>query len=209
MADILIYGDSLPWGHRPDGMGRHVPKHRWPNALDAALPGHTITAHGLRGRTTAFDQTASSADMNGATILPTILHSHAPLDLVMILLGTNDIYFEFGARRALHGIKRLVEIVRHHPFSTVDATTPAVMLIAPPPLVSADDVSPEMIRQSQSYPAGMASLATELDCAFFDAGAVIETSSTDGIHFDAQQSQTLGTALAAPVRAYLTALGKA
>jgi lysophospholipase L1-like esterase len=209
MADILIYGDSLTWGHRPDGQGRHAPEHRWPNALATALPGHTITAHGLRGRTTAFDQTASSADMNGAAILPTILHSHAPLDLVMILLGTNDIYFEFGARRALHGIKRLVEIIRHHPFRTPDATVPAVMLIAPPPLVPAADVTSDMIGQSQSYPAGMAALATELDCAFFDAGSVIETSPTDGIHFDAQPSQTLGTALADPVRTYLTTLGKA
>jgi lysophospholipase L1-like esterase len=50
----------------------------------------SIIAEGLNGRMTAFDDNVADCDRNGARILPTMLQTHAPLDLVIIMLGAND-----------------------------------------------------------------------------------------------------------------------
>src|SRR5690606_20221544 len=93
MKTILAYGDSLTYGANPETGGpRHAYEDRWPTALERGLGGRArVIAEGLGGRTTAFDDFSSVADRNGARVLPTLLDSHKPLDLVIIMLGTNDL----------------------------------------------------------------------------------------------------------------------
>jgi lysophospholipase L1-like esterase len=91
MKTVLCYGDSLTWGYDPEGPGRHAHADRWPSVLQAALgPDVTVIAEGLNGRTSAFDDHLGSADRNGARLLPTVLTTHSPLDLVILFLGAND-----------------------------------------------------------------------------------------------------------------------
>ena len=88
MKTILCYGDSLTWGYDAETLGRHALEDRWPSVLQKALgEGVHVIAEGLNGRTTAYDDHLADCDRNGARILPTILQSHAPLDLVIIMLG--------------------------------------------------------------------------------------------------------------------------
>ncbi len=93
MKTILAYGDSLTFGASPIPNGpRHAYEDRWPTALEKGLGGKArVIAEGLGGRTTAIDDWCAAADRNGARILPTLLESHSPLDLIVIMLGTNDI----------------------------------------------------------------------------------------------------------------------
>ena len=92
MKTVLCYGDSLTWGYDAENLGRHAFDDRWQSVLQKALGGEVnVIAEGLNGRTTAYDDHLADCDRNGATLLPTILHSHAPLDLVIIMLGTNDL----------------------------------------------------------------------------------------------------------------------
>ena len=93
MKTILCYGDSLTYGANPvPGGARHAYEDRWPAALEAKLGGKArVIAEGLGGRTTVHDDWFTSADRNGARVLPTLLHSHGPLDMVVIMLGTNDL----------------------------------------------------------------------------------------------------------------------
>lgn len=92
MKTILAYGDSLAWGRDPTRRGkRHPASHRWPDVLQRELgPGHTVIFEGLRGRTTAFSLSQADCEINGASVLPTALYTHAPLDLMILMLGTND-----------------------------------------------------------------------------------------------------------------------
>ncbi|MGO7580653.1 arylesterase, partial [Rhizobium ruizarguesonis] len=61
------------------------------SVLQAALGSEArVIAEGLNGRTTAFYDHLADCDRNGARILPTILQTHAPLDLFVLLLVTND-----------------------------------------------------------------------------------------------------------------------
>ena len=91
MKTVLCYGNSLTWGYVPDGSGRHALKDRWPEVLQTELGnGVHVVTDGLNGRTTAFDDHLSGFERNGAKTLTTVLGAHFPLDLVIIMLGSND-----------------------------------------------------------------------------------------------------------------------
>ncbi|SHE48397.1 Lysophospholipase L1 [Litoreibacter ascidiaceicola] len=194
MRSVLAYGDSLTWGSRPDGGGRHPFEDRWPNVL-AALSGLEVISDGLRGRTTAFDVPVSPAEMNGATLLPTVLHTHAPLDLVILMLGTNDAFCSGEPGMAARGMARLIEIVRHHPYRT-PCDIPQILVVAPPVLVPSDGITKAMIEASREYRGLVGQVAQIGGVAFFDSNTVAETSSLDGLHLDAENTRAIGKALA-------------
>jgi len=207
---ILCYGDSLTWGTSPETGQRHAPGERWPHVLAAALEGRVeVIVEALPGRTTVFDNPTSRDNRNGASMLPALLTSHHPLDLVMILLGTNDVtsYVAGSAGAALAGMRRLIQLVRAHevPSGERPLAVPDIMLIAPPPLVESDNwlLSASFggqIAESKKIAAYYRALADEYGCGFFDAGEVASASSLDGVHMDGQNTVRLGEALVAVVK---------
>ena len=95
MSVILCYGDSNTHGTPPmDHLGtneRHKWNERWPNVMANTLgPKYNVIDEGLPGRTTVHDDNVEGGMRNGMTVLPAILHSHKPIDLMLIMLGTND-----------------------------------------------------------------------------------------------------------------------
>lgn len=211
MKTILCYGDSLTWGYDAETLGRHALEDRWPSVLQKALgEGVHVIAEGLNGRTTAYDDHLADCDRNGARILPTILQSHAPLDLVVIMLGSNDMKpivagTAFGARQ---GVERLVELVRHHAWPMTGQEAPDILIVAPPPLCdTADAVFAAMfsggVEQSSMLASLYADLADEMACGFFDAGSVARTTPLDGVHLDAENTRAIGRGLEPMVRMML------
>ncbi|KQV23636.1 arylesterase [Rhizobium sp. Root1203] len=210
LKTVLCYGDSLTWGYSPTGLGRHAHMDRWPSVLAAALgPDVSVIAEGLNGRTTAFDDHLADCDRNGARILPTMLQTHAPLDLVIIMLGANDMKpFICGcAIGAKQGMARLVGITRGHAYPH-DAKPPRVLLVSPPPLTATKDadfaaVFDGGVAESGKLAGLYAEVATEMDCGFFDAGLVARATSLDGVHLDAENTRAVGRELAPVVRGML------
>lgn len=203
MKTVLAFGDSLTWGYNPETLTRHARGDRWTVALAEALGGRAEgIAEGLNGRTTAFDDHLGEADRNGARVLPTLLTSHKPLDLVIILLGTNDLKPAVHGRAiaAKQGVEKLVRIVRHHEW-TLGCEMPDVLIVAPPPFCESADpdfaaVFDRSIDESHMLGSMYADLADELECGFFDAATVAKTSPLDGIHLDADSTKAIGKALA-------------
>ena len=214
MKTILAYGDSLTWGASPImGGPRHAYEDRWPTTLEKALGGKArVIAEGLGGRTTVHDDWYANADRNGARVLPTILMSHWPLDMVIIMLGTNDIK-PFHGRNALEaswGMRRLVQVVRGHAAAEKSAE-PRIILVAPPVTVIAS-AHPEMmlhfgaadaIEASAGFAEFYKRRAAEEGIGFFDAGTVAKTDHHDGIHLDAANTRAIGEGLAPLVRTLL------
>ncbi|MGB5733865.1 MAG: GDSL-type esterase/lipase family protein [Thiohalocapsa sp.] len=100
MKSFLCYGDSNAWEMAPmatvTSATRYLPNERWPSVLrDKLGPDFSVIAEGLNGRTTVFDDPIDGAHKNGRTYLLPCLESHAPLDLVIIMLGTNDLKSRF------------------------------------------------------------------------------------------------------------------
>jgi lysophospholipase L1-like esterase len=207
MKTVLCYGDSLTWGVDAENRSRHAHEHRWPSVLQKAL-GHGVRVipEGLNGRTTIYDDFSGDGDRNGARILPTILQTHAPIDLVIILLGTNDMKPVFANNAVIvgRGIKRLVEIIRHQTWP-VETEGPEILIVAPPALSETDDpvLGPMFagrIDESHMLASVFADLADELGCGFFDAGSVARTTPVDGVHMDAENTVSVGKGLEPIVR---------
>jgi lysophospholipase L1-like esterase len=140
MKTILCYGDSLTWGHDVVRQTRHAFEDRWPNIVQAELGSQVhVISEGLGGRTTAFDDYLLAADLNGARSLPVVLSSHSPLDLVVVMLGTNDMkpWVNGAALGSARGMKRLTEIIRTHPYP-LGGPVPKVLLVSPPHIMSID-----------------------------------------------------------------------
>ncbi|MFZ2102792.1 MAG: SGNH/GDSL hydrolase family protein [Oricola sp.] len=202
MKTVLAFGDSLTWGYDPVSPGRHAREDRWPSALAEALGGRAeVIAEGLNGRTTAFDDHLGDADRNGARVLPTLLATHKPLDLVIIMLGTNDLKpaIAGSAIAAKQGVERLVSIVHRHDWTAGEA--PDVLIVAPPPFC--ETANPDFaaifagtIEESHMLGSMYADLADEMECGSFDASTVAKTTPLDGIHLDAANTKAIGKALA-------------
>ena len=205
MKTILVFGDSNTWGSCPHTANRHDRKHRWPSAMAEGLDNVEVITEGLRGRTTAFPRPTASADMSGVNILPALLHSHAPIDLVMIMLGTNDIYEGYATPHIRDGLARLIEIIRHHPWRQPEAATPEIMLISPPPVTVGDNSDVTIVKQEQSEQIAetISALAADSECQFFDAGQITRASPVDGFHLEPEDSRALGVALQEPVKKLL------
>jgi lysophospholipase L1-like esterase len=209
---ILAFGDSLTWGTDPEGGGRHRYEDRWPSVLEAGLGGSArVIAEGLGGRTTVFDDHAAAAERNGARILPTLLGSHYPLDLVIIMLGANDLkpHVCGSALGAGAGIERLVEIAKTYPYGK-GAAAPQVLIVGPPLFgeTLAGDRQPangRSIAESRKLAARYQDAATYCGCAFFDVSRVAVPSPIDGVHLDAGNTRAIGSALV-PVVAGLLGL---
>jgi lysophospholipase L1-like esterase len=213
MKTILAYGDSLTYGASPIlGGPRHAYEDRWPTRLEAGLGGKArVIAEGLGGRTTVHDDWYADADRNGARVLPTLLSSHGPLDMVIIMLGTNDIKHFLGATalEASYGMRRLVQIIRAHAASQREPV-PQIILVAPPVAVDAM-THPEMmlhfgsgaIGASKGFAEAYGRRAEEEGVAFFDAGTVARTDANDGIHLDAKNTRAIGEGLVPLVKQLL------
>lgn len=210
MKTILCYGDSLTWGYSAELQGRHAYEDRWPSVLQAELgTAARVIPEGLNGRTTAYDDHLADADRNGVRTLPTILATHEPLDLIIILLGTNDLKpFICGHAIGIkQGMDRLVQLVRGHAYF-FNAPPPPILLVSPPPLCETDNADFAAmfeggVAESKKIAEAYRQIADLYQCAFFDAGTVARTTPLDGIHLDAENTRAVGKALAPVVRKLL------
>jgi lysophospholipase L1-like esterase len=207
MAVILAFGDSNTWGYDPASGGRLARDVRWTGVMAAALSSeHQVIEEGLGGRTTVFVDPIEP-DRRGADYLPPCLRSHAPLDLVIISLGCNDMKarFNVSAAEIAFGAERLVMMAQAEAVGP-NGAPPRVLLVAPPPIAKLSGFT-DMFRgaepKSRAIAAAYAEVAERRRIGFVDAGQFIHCSDLDGIHYEADQHALLGRALAEAVKIVL------
>ena len=207
MKRILCYGDSNTWGSDPINGERLDDQTRWTRILaDALGPDYEVIEEGLSGRTTVWEDPIEGYK-NGYTYLMPCLETHRPLDLVVIMLGTNDLKkrFSLTAYDIAQGAGVLVTVVQKSATGR-DAKAPPVLLMAPPPVSKLTDYA-EMFEDSEEKSKKLGEhfhrVAQELGCEFLDTSSVIASSKVDGIHLDPEQHAKLGYAVARIVNAIL------
>lgn len=211
MQQILVYADSLTWGIIPDTRQRLPFEQRWPGVMEIALTqqGHSVRVieDCLNGRRTVFEDPFKPG-RNGQQGLAQRIEIHSPLSLVILMLGTNDFQsmHPHTAWHASQGIASLVQTIRNAPIEP-GMPVPPVLVVAPPPLLSAKGSIAPKFKNAETKCIGLASalekVCVQLNCAFFDAGSVVNASLVDGIHLDADQHAILGLELAKQVNALL------
>ena len=136
------------------------------------------------------------------------LQTHKPIDLVVIMLGSNDLKMRFSvpAYDIANGAGVLVDTVKKSDAGP-DEGAPKVLLMAPPPVAKLTEFA-EMFEgaeaKSTRFSEHYRRVAEEQGCEFFDTSEVIVSSDIDGIHFEVGEHQKLGKAVADQVRRILT-----
>jgi lysophospholipase L1-like esterase len=207
MKTILCYGDSNTRGYIP-GIGERFPRDvRWPGVLRRELgDGYEIIEEGLDGRTIVWNDPIER-HKNGRAYLIPCLESQRPIDLVIMMLGTNELKMRFSlsAFDIAEGIRVLVDIVQKSEAGP-DGAPPRLLLMAPPPVARLTELA-EMFEgaeaKSRRFGEHYGRIAEEQGCEFFDTSDVIVSSDIDGIHFEASEHQKLGEAVADQVKRIL------
>ena len=212
MKTILCFGDSNTHGTAPmptlDGLGRFDHAARWPSVMGRALGAQfEVIAEGHPGRTTVHDDPMEGEHRSGIRVLPALLESHKPLDLVIVKLGTNDLKncYHVSAADIAFCLDRLVRVIQGAGAGP-GGTAPWVIVVAPPPILEVGCLA-EMFAggavKSQGLAVAVKAMADRMDVGFYDAGAVIAVSPVDGIHYEAEAQVALGLDLADAVRLQL------
>ena len=208
MRTLLLFGDSNTHGTMPLpdlGMsGRFGREERWAGRLARLLPDWEVIAEGHPGRTTVHDDPVEGAHRNGLRVLPAILESHKPVDVVLLMLGTNDLKerFSVNAGDIALSLERLVRVIQASGCGT-GGSAPGVLLVCPPPIEELGCLAGMFAggaAKSRALAAEVSAAATRLGVPFMEAGRVVKVSPIDGIHYDAEANPALAQAFAAAIR---------
>jgi lysophospholipase L1-like esterase len=207
---VLLFGDSNTHGTMPmpdlGFSGRFDRHERWAGRLAKLLPDWDVIAEGHPGRTTVHDDPIEGAHRNGLTVLPALLESHRPLDLVVIMLGTNDLKerFSVNACDVALSLERLARVILASGAGPGNGA-PGVLLVAPPPIIEVGCLAGMFAggaAKSVALAGEIAAAAKRVGVPFLDAGTVVKVSAVDGIHYDAEANPALAEAFAAAIRAH-------
>lgn len=206
---ILCYGDSNTHGQKPDKTNRYEANVRWTGVLQELLGNdYYVIEEGLGSRTTDLDYDKKPG-RNGKTYLAPCLHSHYPIDIVIIMLGTNDLKIEYrrSAEAIANALGGLIDDVRTYSETRI-GETPKIILISP---IEIDDQAPrfaefytgyydaESMTESKKLPEAIQEVAEEKGVLFLDA-ATVSRPGEDGLHFNGQSERPFAELLTKTIR---------
>ncbi len=207
MKNILCYGDSNTYGFDAATNGRFPWGVRWTSVVQKRLgEDFRVIEEGLGGRTTVWEDPVENR-MSGREYLLPCLGSHWPLDLMVLMLGTNDLKARFGleAFDIAAGAENLVCMAKDF-FRKVGKDTP-ILVLSPIEVAEEIETLPfcdilggsSAVRRSRDFPRYFRQMAERNGCEFLDASDYAKPCSLDGLHLDAESHQRLGEAVAAKI----------
>jgi lysophospholipase L1-like esterase len=182
---VVLFGDSNTWGYVPGSDGERFPRDvRWPGRLAQALGDEwEVVAEGLNGRTATVER-PDSEGRNGLPYLLPCLHSHAPVDVLVIFLGTNDVNWVADDRVAWC-VARLVDAARASG-TAPSYPVPRVLVVCPPPF------------DGHALGPSFAEMCAMLDCELLDLDGIApyQVVGDDVEHLDANGHAAVAAAVA-------------
>ena len=179
---VLCFGDSHTYGFDPHHFSRYL--NPWPQILQSLLPACKIYIEGLNGRSIQFDDPMIKGK-NGMHALPKILKKHPNMDMIIVMLGTNDLrkVFQASIDDICNGMERMLTYIKEvQPNATI-------LLIAPPPLrkevpysMWKCDFDDTCYQASLQLSKRYEDLAKTCACLYLDAGKYVEASPYDCVH---------------------------
>lgn len=198
---ILCIGDSNTWGYNPENRLRF--NNRWTKILQQMMPVDEIIEEGLNGRT-ILSKDREKPERYGMGSLKMILMTHQPVDLVIIMLGTNDLkkVFNCSSSYVASGICEYIKIIKN-PYQWEKYYVPKILVISP--IMFRDEVLREtfpygefdensLIQSKQLYCA-ISDVCNRYDVYCMNAAEYAEASQTDGVHMDEENHQKLAKAI--------------
>ncbi len=202
---IVCFGDSNTHGFCADpqdcadGGYRFNEEERWTCLLGKQLgEDYLVLEEGLGGRTTVFSDPLHES-MAGLDVIYPCLMSHEPVDLLILMLGTNDTKERFGANADCIGLgmERLIMKAKSVPAWTKGV--PRILVVAPP-WIGSDFHDAVMgagcIEKSRGLAAAYQKVCQRQGCAFLDAEGIADFNKIDHMHLTKNGHRALADALA-------------
>ena len=213
MKRILCFGDSLTWGYDPVNRIRFEEDSRWPCVMGKLLGDeYKVIEEGQNGRTIATEDPAEG-EKNGLKYIGPCLESHAPLDYVILMLGSNDCKrkFSYSSMDIAGEMQIMLEKIQsYNRFRCNDRIR--VILVSPPHVSEA--IKESWLGDSFGYETSdklskelsdwYKQLADMYGCTFVDAAEYVNVSDVDGVHLGPEGQKELGRVLAEVIREELT-----
>lgn len=187
---VLCYGDSNTYGFNPVNGMRYPADVRWTGRLQMLLgEAYKVIEEGCNGRTTVYDDPLEGWK-NGRDYLKPCLNSHKPVDIVILMLGSNDLkkVFRASAREIAEGAEILVKDICTF-MKEKQGFIPKIILVSPP------EIGPDIVNssfcyafdetavsRSKEFPRYYREAAERNGCEFFDAAGCIKPSEVDSLH---------------------------
>lgn len=197
---ILCYGDSNTRGSTPSD-SRYPSNVRWTGILQKKLgEGHYIIEEGLGGRTTALDDLPDRPGKNGKTYLLSCLGSHNPIDMVILMLGTNDLKERFNQspKDISKNVENLVKMIQEIGVNKKNKL-PKIILLSPPLVDETVLTTQENYKGAEEKSRQLSLLyqkiAQSCGCEFIDIAKVVHPSKADGLHLEAEEHNKIATVL--------------
>ena len=175
---ILCFGDSNTYGYDPRGYldDRYATEDRWPDLL-AMQTGWEVINDGANGREIPRNPYALR-----------LLSEHAPVDIFLVMLGTNDLLQGASAKEAAARMEAFLHPLLPH--------CKQILLTAPPPMkrgawVPTDELVAESIQLAEEYML----LTEKLNILFVDTRHWNIKLTFDGVHFTEEGHHTFANRL--------------
>lgn len=207
MRQILCFGDSNTFGLIPGVPGRFKWGIRWSSILDERVrrKGYRVIEEGLCGRTTIFDDTFRKG-RKGTDLLPVLLEAHSPLDIIVLMLGTNDCKTAYGAtpEQIGDGIEELLD--------QIQTFNPEIQIVLVSPIALGDRVWEEgydtefdknSVVVSKKLPQVYKRIAEKRGIEFLAASDYAKPSGTDREHMDAENHRHFAEAITAKIESLI------
>lgn len=203
MKTVLCYGDSNTYGFNPNNGLRFHSSIRWTGRLQKLLgQDYKVIEEGCNGRTTVFDDPFEPWK-NGLLYLRPCLNSHKPVDIVVLMLGTNDLKncFHVSAREIADGAGQLVDVICKFTCEK-QGFEPKIILVSPTEIGEGIKSSPfgdsfheNAIEASRAFPEYYKKIADEKGCIFIDASEHAKPSKEDSLHLSSEGHEALAHAI--------------
>lgn len=202
---IVCFGDSNTHGYESATDGRFSEEIRWPCLLQKKLgEEYHIYEEGLSGRTTVFEDPLHEG-LNGLSTIYPCLMTHEPVNLLIIMLGTNDTKERFSVSAA--GIALGLERLTAKAIAAKQAwhNKSNILIIAPAPIDKRYETTPIVqtmgkgcAEKSMELAKYYEPVAKRLGCHFLDAGKIpgIQMHPNDYMHLDKNSHTLLADAIA-------------
>jgi len=197
---ILCIGDSNTWGYNPENGLRHTK--RWTRILQELLPDDEIIEEGLNGRTFVFEDPVCK-ERCGIDALSMLLMTHQPIDLVIVMLGTNDLktMFHAKAKTIAKGARSFIRIIKN-PY-LYKYPVPQILMISPIFLHDeiaeregiCGDFDHESLLQSHHLGEEIEKICKEYEVHYLNAANYAKASPVDCIHMNEENHQKLASAI--------------
>ncbi len=194
---VLFFGDSLTFCYDAATRDRTIFEERWTSIVEEQLAErYRFIIEGQGGRTVDNDDKVEGR--NGVKAFTQVLYSHYYVDIIFIMLGTNELKDRFRTdaetiANKYSKIKKIIDIWKEKPRLNVEFPL-KVVLVAPPiinqslipfgwGIENAQEVSNDMSAEYDK-------IAVKLGWDYLDASK-IKISSVDGIHLDKKGNEEL------------------